>query len=127
MGVNATWNSIQAKAGHDPDQLRVARPAPIFLTTTQSGLTQSVAYWAHNPEVAGSNPAPATKGTHLPSGEVSFMEDPSTGTRRAGLISQHVHDDTEAVTGQVPGSGLCLCVGAASPRWVRERTARPGP
>ena len=38
-------------------------PAPgprIVLTHTDAGWSSSVARWAHNPEVAGSNPAPAT-------------------------------------------------------------------
>jgi hypothetical protein len=31
------------------------------VTLTDAGWSSSVARWAHNPEVAGSNPAPATK------------------------------------------------------------------
>src|ERR1700759_1057938 len=33
----------------------------VFLCNTAAGWSSSVARWAHNPEVAGSNPAPATK------------------------------------------------------------------
>src|SRR5580693_10025723 len=33
----------------------------IWLENTDAGWSSSVARWAHNPEVAGSNPAPATK------------------------------------------------------------------
>jgi hypothetical protein len=33
----------------------------ILLRNTDAGWSSSVARWAHNPEVAGSNPAPATK------------------------------------------------------------------
>ena len=31
------------------------------ITTTDAGWSSSVARWAHNPEVVGSNPAPATR------------------------------------------------------------------
>src|SRR5213592_637358 len=34
---------------------------PIQLVHADAGWSSSVARWAHNPEVAGSNPAPATK------------------------------------------------------------------
>src|SRR6201994_5015307 len=39
------------------------RPRQAFgnLVFTDAGWSSSVARWAHNPEVAGSNPAPATK------------------------------------------------------------------
>ena len=42
---------------------RFGRPAarPVRLLFTDAGWSSSVARWAHNPEVAGSNPAPATK------------------------------------------------------------------
>src|SRR6266566_4943420 len=33
----------------------------VWLRNTDAGWSSSVARWAHNPEVAGSNPAPATK------------------------------------------------------------------
>ena len=36
-------------------------PRPVRLVFTDAGWSSSVARWAHNPEVAGSNPAPATK------------------------------------------------------------------
>src|SRR5580704_17515799 len=38
-----------------------ARREFIWLRNTDAGWSSSVARWAHNPEVAGSNPAPATK------------------------------------------------------------------
>ena len=42
----------------DPD---LARPTPVCkVGFTDAGWSSSVARWAHNPEVAGSNPAPAT-------------------------------------------------------------------
>ena len=34
--------------------------APRILYTTSAGWSSLVARWAHNPKVAGSNPAPAT-------------------------------------------------------------------
>src|SRR5690348_13035314 len=34
---------------------------PTYSGLTDAGWSSSVARWAHNPEVAGSNPAPATK------------------------------------------------------------------
>ena len=36
----------------------------IQLRHNDAGWSSSVARWAHNPEVAGSNPAPATKQVH---------------------------------------------------------------
>src|SRR6516225_1442438 len=39
----------------------VGRREFIKLKDTDAGWSSSVARWAHNPEVAGSNPAPATK------------------------------------------------------------------
>src|SRR5213078_3253179 len=40
----------------------VLRPAPRTVVFTDAGWSSSVARWAHNPEVAGSNPVPATQG-----------------------------------------------------------------
>src|SRR4051794_35372772 len=36
---------------------------PTYSGVTDAGWSSSVARWAHNPEVAGSNPAPATEGS----------------------------------------------------------------
>jgi hypothetical protein len=39
----------------------LAESGPTYSGETDAGWSSSVARWAHNPEVAGSNPAPATK------------------------------------------------------------------
>ena len=49
----------RAARSADPDLGPAAHPCNVLFT--DAGWSSSVARWAHNPEVAGSNPAPATK------------------------------------------------------------------
>jgi hypothetical protein len=55
--------------------------------------------WAHNPEVAGSNPAPATRllqvrGLIAGNGGQAFLVDGSTVAARSGLIVRQLVDET---------------------------------
>ena len=52
----------------------------VYGGVTDAGWSSSVARWAHNPEVAGSNPAPATTGTRVPTG-------PCRTAAGAGVVS----------------------------------------
>src|SRR3954470_16022851 len=45
-------------------RLLQASTRPTYSGVTDAGWSSSVARWAHNPEVAGSNPAPATNQDH---------------------------------------------------------------
>ena len=47
--------------GSDAHRFGAVSPHALTLGLTDAGWSSSVARWAHNPEVAGSNPAPATK------------------------------------------------------------------
>ncbi len=52
----------------------VAQRGLTYTGSTDAGWSSSVARWAHNPEVAGSNPAPATKGKDpVPCGPGPFL------------------------------------------------------
>ena len=49
------------------NQFALHRRSPVIFRHTDAGWSSSVARWAHNPEVAGSNPVPATnEGPDLP-------------------------------------------------------------
>ena len=64
----------------------LGRPRPIRnVVFTDAGWSSSVARWAHNPEVAGSNPAPATK-----SGSESTDSGPDGFTRCVRLLRRHL-------------------------------------
>src|SRR5213592_4140956 len=63
---------------------------PIQLVHADAGWSSSVARWAHNPEVAGSNPAPATK--H------SAGQSPGVGHPGA-LLSPDVHGFVHGIFG----------------------------
>ena len=60
-------HSTPSPNSSSPQSLRIAggglesAPCVRYTGVTDAGWSSSVARWAHNPEVAGSNPAPATK------------------------------------------------------------------
>ena len=54
---------ITAKRTRPGDPILCLCPASRNVGFTDAGWSSSVARWAHNPEVAGSNPAPATNVT----------------------------------------------------------------
>jgi hypothetical protein len=91
--------------------------------STDAGWSSSVARWAHNPEVAGSNPAPATT-TEWPSqslwGPFRFMHrplhaPPRRSAVRPGTTPQSPHGPPGASTGPAPtqaGAGRLGSVGS---------------
>jgi hypothetical protein len=85
-------------------------PAAGRVTSTDAGWSSSVARWAHNPEVAGSNPAPATTRTR----DRSFVAWPLPP--RGGAV---------AVSGEAPEAVPGCLVHRRSPRSC-PRPARAG-
>src|SRR5271165_1232934 len=63
-----------------------ARREFVRLRNTDAGWSSSVARWAHNPEVAGSNPAPATK--FAGQGPLPIMEGAFCMCRVHGIVHE---------------------------------------
>ena len=64
---NVMWlidKSVDGTVGQDQNCYFNQSSSSSFLTEIYSGMEQLVARWAHNPEVAGSNPASASSLTH---------------------------------------------------------------
>ena len=97
------------RAGDQRPDLAAPRTAGNVLFT-DAGWSSSVARWAHNPEVAGSNPAPATKQNRR--SEAVFR---ITGRRLLALL------------GGVDYLSDYLGAWIRSPRAVRRTTAHPEP
>src|SRR5438552_1755839 len=66
--ARARWNAegeCEVVASLDARRRAVDNHAPLAVPTNVAGWSSLVARWAHNPKVAGSNPAPATNGIQL--------------------------------------------------------------
>src|SRR5438477_11868644 len=66
--ARARWNAegeCEVVASLDARRRAVDNHAPLAVPTNVAGWSSLVARWAHNPKVAGSNPAPATKANYV--------------------------------------------------------------
>ena len=127
-----------------PRPICLARRKFIWLRNTDAGWSSSVARWAHNPEVGGSNPPPATSfrsSGPFPSGERAFCM-PGTvvkGVVGAGLHTAWQRDEGDGVTRdetawtwQTPPPSVAGCLAQRSRKCVpsrkhAERRVGPGP
>ncbi len=113
-----TGRFVDRAGAPDPDLACLRRPRKVAIT--DAGWSSSVARWAHNPEVAGSHPAPATRET--------------AGQRPINQLVEWASD--VSVTDPLPrlaakiivcGSASCLARPGQGARRLRHPERPPGP